>query len=207
MVQDNNRVPLHNRTQFKVSTMSSSASPSTVFRVADLQQNRPTTFDLRPNSQELSALAEALELSSLRKVVFSGEIRAHGKSDWELVGKLGATAVQPCVVTLEPVTTRIDEPVERRFLARMPDLDDDDEEEVEMPEDENAEPLDSHIDVNAILHEALALNLPQFPRAEGAELKDAVFTEAGKKAMTDEDARPFAGLAALRDQLGSKEDE
>ncbi len=207
MVQDDNRVPPRNRPQFKVSTMSSSASSSTVFRVADLRQNRPTSFDLRPNAQELTALAEALELTALRKVAFTGEIRAHGKNDWELVGKLGATAVQPCVVTLDPVTTRIDEPVERRFLAHMPDLSGDEEEEVEMPEDENAEPLESHIDVGAILHEALALNLPQFPRAEGAELKDAVFTEAGKKAMTDEDARPFAGLAALRDQLGSKEDE
>ncbi|MFY0660047.1 MAG: DUF177 domain-containing protein [Shimia sp.] len=186
--------------------MSSSASPSSTFRVADLRQNRPTGFDLRPNTQELGALADALGLTTLRKVVFTGEIRAYGKNDWELVGVLGATVVQPCVVTLESVTTRIDEKIERRFLAQMPELPDDDE-EVEMPEDENSEPLETHIDVEAILHEALALNIPQFPRADGAELQEAVFTEAGKKAMTDEDVRPFAGLAALRDQLGSKEDE
>ncbi len=147
-----------------------------------------------------------LGLTALRKVVFTGEIRGHGKDDWELIGSLGATVVQPCVVTLEPVTTRIDEKVERRFLAQMPELSEDDE-EVEMPEDENSEPLGTHIDLAAILHETLALYIPQFPRAEGAELQDAVFTEAGKKAMTDEDVRPFAGLAALRDQLGSKEDE
>ncbi|WP_299424639.1 DUF177 domain-containing protein [uncultured Shimia sp.] len=186
--------------------MSSSASPTSTFRVADLRQNRPTGFDLRPNAKELGALADALGLTTLRKVVFTGEIRAYGKNDWELVGALGATVVQPCVVTLEPVTTRIDEKIERRFLAQMPELPDDDE-EIEMPEDENSEPLETHIDVEAILHEALALNIPQFPRADGAELQEAVFTEAGKKAMTDEDVRPFAGLAALRDQLGSKEDE
>ncbi|WP_283426421.1 YceD family protein [Shimia sagamensis] len=187
--------------------MSPSASSSTVFRVADLQQNRPTSFELRPSPKELTALAEALSLSTVRKVVFAGEIRAHGKSDWELVAKLGATVVQPCVVTLDPVTTRVEDKIERRFVAHLPDPDGDEEEEIEMPEDENAERLETHIDVHAILHEALALNIPQFPRAQGAELKDAVFTEAGKKAMTDEDARPFSGLAALRDQLGSKEDE
>ncbi len=187
--------------------MSSSASSENIFRVADLRQNRPTPFELRPDAKLLSSLSDALDLTSLRKVAFSGEIRAHGKSDWELVGNLGATVVQPCVVTLAPVTTRIDVSVERRFLAQMPDLGNEEDEEIEMPDDENAEPLETHIDVNAVLHEALALNIPQFPRADDAELKEAVFTEAGKKAMTDEDARPFAGLAALRDQLGSKEDE
>lgn len=206
MVQDDNRVPNTNRPKSEVRNMSLSASSSTVFRVADLQQNRPTPFELRPGPKDLAALADALSLSAVRKVVFAGEIRAHGKSDWELIAKLGATVVQPCVVTLEPVTTRVEDKIERRFVAYLPDPDSD-EEEVEMPEDENAERLESHIDVNAILHEALALNIPQFPRAQGAELKDAVFTEAGKKAMTDEDARPFSGLAALRDQLGSKEDE
>lgn len=185
--------------------MPNSAPAPSTFRVSDLLQNRPTEFDLKLSAPQSTALCEALDLSALRKVSFRGEIRAHGKNDWELVGQMGATVIQPCVVTLDPVTTRIDTAVERRFLAQMPELDED--EEVEMPEDENAEPLDTHIDVAAVLHEALALNVPQFPRSEGAELQEAVFTEAGKKAMTDEDARPFAGLAALRDQLGSKEDE
>lgn len=185
--------------------MSTSASSPSQFRVADLAQNRPTPFELRPSAAALQAIAAELQVPTLRKVAFTGEIRAHGKSDWELIGHLGATVVQPCVVSLDPVTTRIEESVERRFLAKMPDLGE--EEEVEMPEDENAEPLPSVIDLSVVLLEALALNIPQFPRAEGAELAQAAFTEAGKKAMTDEDARPFAGLAALRDQLSPKEDE
>ncbi len=179
-------------------------SPST-YRVADLPQNRPTEFDLKPSADELTAMAEELAVSGLRKVRFVGTIHAHGKSDWELTGKLGATVVQPCVVTLDAVTSRIEEHIERRYLSQMPELGED--EEVEMPEDENAEPLGNQIDVAAVLLEALALNIPQFPRSEGAELQQAVFTEAGKKAMTDEDARPFAGLAALRDQLSDKDDE
>ncbi|MGB1722615.1 MAG: DUF177 domain-containing protein, partial [Paracoccaceae bacterium] len=43
------------------------------------------------------------------------------------------------------------------------------------------------------------------PRAHGADLGEAVFTEPGKAAMRDEDTRPFAGLAALREQLEDKE--
>ena len=49
--------------------------------------------------------------------------------------------------------------------------------------------------------EALALALPDFPRAEGVELGPAVFTEPGATPMTDEAAKPLAGLADLRDRL------
>lgn len=182
-------------------------APSTItFRVADLPQNRPTPFELRPDADTLATLAKELELNSIKKLVFSGEIHTHGENDWELVGRLGATVSQPCVVSLEPVNTRIDEQIERRFLAHMPAIITEDD-EVEMPEDEDAEPLNSEINVLLVMREALALNIPQFPRAEGAELKESVFTEAGKKAMTDEDARPFAGLAALRDSLSDKDSE
>lgn len=186
--------------------MSQTSSTSFSFRVADLPQNRPTPFEIRPNAETLSQIAKDLDLTALKKLTFNGQIHAVGENDWELVAALGATVVQPCVVTLEPVTTRVDERIERRFLAQMPELVAEDD-EIEMPEDENAEPLGSTIDIFAVMQEALALNVPQFPRAEGAMLKDAVFTESGKKAMTDEDARPFAGLAALRDQLSAKDDE
>ena len=49
--------------------------------------------------------------------------------------------------------------------------------------------------------EALSLAIPLYPRAEDATLGEAVFTEPGKQAMTDEDAKPFAGLASLRESL------
>ena len=185
--------------------MTQSPETPSIFAVRDLAQNRATPVHLRPAKPQLAEMAADLDLIELRKLSFSATIQAIGHSDWQLTGTLGATVVQPCVVTLAPVTTRIDVPVERRYLATMPDLGDD--EEIEMPEDENAEALGHTIDVAQVMHEALALNLPLFPRAEGAELGDAVFTEPGKKAMTEEDARPFAGLAALRDKLGTQDDE
>ena len=113
-------------------------------------------------------------------------------------GQLGATVVQPCVVTLAPVVTRIEEPVGRSFVAGWEPPQGD---EVELPEDVDTEPLGTAIDLGAIMVEALALALPAWPRAEGADLDEAVFTEPGKAPMTDDDAKPFAGLAALRDKL------
>lgn len=169
-----------------------------VLRVSDLPQNRATPFSIRPDSTELGDIARELGLDGLRKLSFSGQVQAEGKRDWLLTGMLGATVVQPCVVTLEPVTTRIDTEVRRLFLA---DWLDPDEEEAEMPEDDESEPLHSVIDLGTVMAEALALALPVYPRKEGVELGEAVFAAPGKKAMTDEETRPFAGLAALRDSL------
>lgn len=169
-----------------------------VLRVADLPQNSTTRFDLRPRAEALGALAAELDLLALRKLSFSGDLTASGTRDWELRATLGATVVQPCTVTLDPVTTRIDIPVRRLFVA---DWHEPEGAEVEMQGDDDSEPLGPEIDVTRIMTEALALALPLYPRKENADLEQANFTEPGKTAMTDEDAKPFAGLANLRDSL------
>ncbi|WP_170414043.1 YceD family protein [Ruegeria atlantica] len=175
---------------------------NTSLRVADLPQNAPTPFDLRPDNKGLEAIKTDLGLLGLRKLSFVGDVRAQGKRDWILSGKLGATVIQPCVVTLEPVTTRIDVPVSRVYMA---DWQDPDEPEFEIPEGDETEPLGAEIDPASVMVEALSLALPQYPRKDGAELEQADYTEPGKQTMTDEDAKPFAGLANLRDAL--KKDE
>lgn len=173
-------------------------SDTSALRVADLAQNAPTSFELRPNAPTCAALAAELGLIGLRKLRFAGQIAARGRRDWELTGTLGATVVQPCVVTLDPVTSRIDVDVRRLYVAALPEIE---EEEVEMPEDDTVEPLGSVIDPGAVMAEALALALPLYPRKDGVDLNEAVFSEPGVQPMTDEDARPFAGLANLRDSL------
>ncbi len=178
--------------------------PSTILRLSDLASRRATTFAIVPSADENSAIAAHLDLRGLRKLRFAGEIAPLGQTDWTLTGTLGATVTQDCVVTLDPVTTRIDEPVTRTYAA---DLVDPDGAEVEMPEDDTIEPLPTSVDVAAVMIEALSLALPDFPRAEGADLGSAQFAQPGATPMTDDDAKPFAGLAALRDSLTDTPDE
>ncbi|SFS57075.1 Uncharacterized ACR, COG1399 [Sulfitobacter marinus] len=178
--------------------MSRTPPTSTALRVADLPQNADTPFSLRPDADTLRQIAEELGLSAVRKLSFEGKLAASGKTDWQLDARLGATVVQPCVVTLEPVTTRIDVNITRFFTK---DYEQPDEPEAEMPEDDRSEPLKAWIDPAAVMIEALALEIPQYPRADGAELGQAVYAEPGVAPMTDEDARPFAGLAQLREKL------
>lgn len=181
-----------------MSAPTDSTSPGPVIRVADLAKGQTRAVLIEPGAEARAAIAGALGIDAVKKLRFEGRLEPLGKRDWQLTGTLGATVVQPCVVTLAPVTTRIDTDLRREWLADWQEPTGD---EVELPEDVDADPLGAEIDLGAVIVEALALALPDFPRAEGVELGEAVFTEPGQPAMRDEDARPFAGLAALRDKL------
>ena len=172
---------------------------SHIVRLGDLPGRKSTSFDLAPEPEVLRAIAAELDLIAIRKLRLKGERTPMGRTDWRLTAHLGATVTQPCIVTLAPVVTRLEEDVTRVFVAELPDLPAGTE--VEMPEDDNIEPLTATIDLGAVMVEALALALPPYPREDGAELPETVITEPGAEPLTDEAARPFAGLKGLRDKL------
>ncbi|WP_413719789.1 YceD family protein [Silicimonas sp. MF1-12-2] len=176
---------------------------ATTVRARDITRPRP--FTLTPDADTRAALAAELGILAIRKLSFRGELLPDGPGDLRLVADLGATVVQPCVVTLEPVTTRIDERIARHYVSEMPDIPEGDE--VEMPEDDTMEPLPRDIDLTEVMVEALALALPPWPRAEGVDAVALSVTEPGKQAMTDDDAKPFAALKSLRGKLEGDEGE
>jgi uncharacterized metal-binding protein YceD (DUF177 family) len=155
-------------------------------------------FDITPEAAEAASLARLMGATAVRKLRFRGSLTPLAPRGWALDATLGATVVQPCVVTLEPVTTRIDADVHRRFLPTageaVGELVFDPE-----GEDDEVEPLGERIDLGLIATEALALALPAYPRSPGAELRAA---DAGE-AAGDDVVKPFAALAALRDKLGN----
>lgn len=178
--------------------------PSHIVRFAELPTRKRSHFTIEPDAAARAALAQTLGILTLRKIRFEGEMIPLGKHDWRIDAHLGATVQQACVVTLEPVTTRIEEDVRRTYTAQF---DIPEAAEIEIPEDDTTDPLPETLDLIEVMLEALALALPPYPRKNGAEVGASVFTEPGKAAMTDEDARPFAGLAALRDSLENKGDD
>lgn len=172
---------------------------SRVIEFAPLRDRERFDFDIAPDPAEAAALARLMGANAVRKLRFRGRLTALPRG-WRLDATLGATVVQPCVVTLEPVTTRIDQPVRRRFLpvagGAGPELvlgpDDDDE----------VEPLGERIDLGLVATEALALALPPYPRKPGATLVAADFPGRGAGTGDDGEVKPFAALATLRDKLG-----
>lgn len=165
-------------------------------RVVDLGRagERELPFDIGPDAAEAAALAELLGARAVRKLRFHGRLVPLPAAGWLLEGSLGATVVQTCVITLDPVVTRINQRVRRRFLPD--DAPRRHEMVVDPEEDDDTEPLAEHVDLGLVAVEALTLALPPYPRKPGATLDDLPAREGDDSAV-----RPFAGLAALKHRL------
>jgi uncharacterized metal-binding protein YceD (DUF177 family) len=163
--------------------------------VRHLPARKVTRFDLTPDEGTRAALAAHAGLLALPFLRFKGEVQPKGRHDLRLEAVLEAVVVQPCSVTLAPVTTRLSESVERRYLA---DYAEPGGEEVELDGNDSDEPLPEVIDAGQVATEALILALPLYPRAPGAHLGEAAFAPPGAEPLRDDAVRPFAGLAGLR---------
>ena len=69
-------------------------------RLADLPQRKASWFDVTANDSALNELADALQITSVRKARFKGSMTPVAGRDWQLSAQLGATVVQPCSVSL-----------------------------------------------------------------------------------------------------------
>ena len=177
-------------------TIPNSPASSRFARLRDLDE---FDFDIAPTAAEAAALARLLGAQAVRKLRFAGRLTPLPRGGWQLDGQLGATVVQTCVVTLEPVTTRIDQPVRRSFLPQeapphAAEL------VVSPDEDDEIEPLGDRIDLGLVATEALALALPAYPRKPGATFGPAS-AGGGIPAIDESELKPFAALAALRGKL------
>ncbi|MGK7653041.1 MULTISPECIES: YceD family protein [unclassified Roseovarius] len=180
--------------------MTEKTENTNVLHLAQMAMNRPHPFRIAPDAPTMARMADDLGILALKKAVFEGAMHPDDGENWRLEARLGATVVQSCVVTLDPVTTRIEEPVIRKFRRDWPGVDTE-QEEVEMPEDETIDPLTDRIDLGEMMQEAIALALPPYPRSTGQELGTARYAPPGVTPLTDADAKPFAALAKLKEQL------
>ena len=137
----------------------------------------------------LAGVRAVSEVSAVFDVVREG-VNVH------VTGRVRARVGQTCVVTLEPLETVVDEPIELTFApptaagtpaATGPDR--------ASPEEEPPEPLTgSAIDLGAIATEFLILAIDPYPRKEGAAF--------APPPVEDDTPHPFAALAALKKRPG-----
>lgn len=109
-------------------------------------------------------------------------------------GRLDGQVIQACVVTEEPLPVTVSEDFALRFLPEPEEM----AEEVEIDADEcdTVFYTGSAIDLGEAAAETLLLSLDPFPRSANAEAK---LKEAG--VLSEGEAGPFGGLAALKDKL------
>lgn len=184
----------------KTHSAQNAASPSHhLIETAELSKSKVTQFKYTASAQEMTHIADNLGVSDIAKLRFDGKITPKGKRDFRLTGTLGVTVTQACGVTLEPVRTRIDDTVERIFVAQWHEEMTDEEREI--PDDDRLEPLGDLINLLNIAAEHIALVIPAFPRKEGLDDFEITAAPDGARPLDDAAMKPFASLAALKSKL------
>ena len=150
----------------------------------------------------MAALAADLNLIALRRVQFAVALIPKCDAEWKLNGHLKATVVQPCRVSLAPVTTHIDETVVRRYVAdahEVREIYEDADENTPPPADDRhatSAPFAGTLDTHAVMEESLTLAIPPFPRsANTAPLHVSACPPSAS--LERPESSPFAKLAAL----------
>lgn len=156
-------------------------------------RNVPETgrhVDLVADDNTRAALAQSMGLRALPRLAATFDVRRHGRDGLHVVGRVSAMVGQVCVVTLEPIDSEVDEPVDLVFKpAAEPEM----TEEIasEVADDGAPEPLvGGVVDLGVVATEFLTLGIDPYPRKPGEEFTTPV--------TGDDSAHPFAALAALK---------
>lgn len=123
---------------------------------------------LAPDAAARAKIARSLDLASLEAFVAELSVRPADNAGYRLSGRVRASAVQTCGITLEPLPVEIDQ----TFSVDLVEMIDEPEtDEVDVSVDDDAPDLieDGRIDLGQYAVEQLALNLDPFPRKPGAE--------------------------------------
>ena len=143
-----------------------------------------------PTREAVASLAGVVGLPRLQA---SFELTRHGGDGLRAVGTVSAVVDQTCIVTLEPIQSAIEEPIDLVFTPQPEGAtaDADPQGALLIDAAEPPEPLhDGVVDLGAIATEFLLLGIDPYPRKP-----DAVFDAPPSG---DPGAGPFAALAALK---------
>lgn len=142
------------------------------------------------DAAEREALARRLGLLALERFAVSAKLRLGAGDLIRAKVTLDADVLQSCVVTLEPVASRVFEAFEATFAGGV-DAAEEPEVEVDCGGEDPPEPIvDGRLELGELATQHLSLALDPYPRRPGAGLT------AGEK-ETDDGARPFAVLSKL----------
>ena len=177
---------------------------SRILKVSKLTNTADYMFDEVPTEDETTEMAKLFDVISIRKMRFQGRISPFEDEGWLLEGRLGATITQNCVITLERVRTRIDLDIRRVFVPMAEPSEN--EVSLDASHDDELEPLGKEIDLGLVAIETLALAIPEYPRVEGAELRERSFAPPGAADISEEEPKPFADLAALKEKLSNPDE-
>ncbi|WP_411035266.1 YceD family protein [Shinella sp. BYT-45] len=171
---------------------------SYLVKVGHISAN-PVEVTISADAGERAGLAELWSVLEVKALSATFQVMRWKRDGVRLKGRVAADIVQACVVTLEPVESHIDEPVEVVFvpegskLARLPVATDNGEMLLD-PDGPDAPEIfaGDSIDAGEVAAEHVALAIDPYPRKP-----DAAFS--GHVESTDKDDRKPSPFAVLKD--------
>jgi uncharacterized metal-binding protein YceD (DUF177 family) len=158
------------------------------------------TEEISAEPGERAALARRFGLLSLDRLSATLRLeRAGARNLVRIAGRLAAEVTQACVVTLEPVSARLEKDFTLLYdldAAAQGEAEGAREVIVEPEAEEPPEPVGQHgIDLGEAVAQQLAIALDPYPRAPGAALPEEPRAGAGGARAAE---GPFAALESLK---------
>jgi len=159
-----------------------------------------TNFKVEFSEQQLSKIAEKLDLVTISSFASSGQLIPLTHNKVRMTAKISADVVQACSISLKDVSDHIEEEFAILFMPEENIPSSEEEMDIDL-EEEDIEPLpDDVIDVSEHVLQQLSLSLNPYPRYEGAK-----GDELGVEILQENDTRleankknPFAVLKSLQ---------
>jgi uncharacterized metal-binding protein YceD (DUF177 family) len=148
-------------------------------------------LDLVADEATRTAVAAAAGVRGLSRLSATFDVDRQG-GGLKVTGEVAAVVDQTCVVTLEPMTSEVREPIDIAFVPpRSDERADETEEELDPVAADEPEPLvDGIVDLGVAATEFLLLAIDPYPRRPGMVFEPPKVEDSG--------ANPFAALAALK---------
>ncbi len=158
----------------------------------------PATFTVTASEAECAALASEAGLKAIEAFSAAFDIVRDGQDGFRVTGTVRAQIRQTCVVSLDDISSRVEEPIDVVFLpeaevARMAaerGAEPAHRDEEETPDDLPDPIVGNRIDLGALAAEVMILGLDPYPRKPGV-----VFAEPEPPSAAE--VSPFAALKQL----------
>lgn len=183
---------MKNRSQRPRDARTARRSPKSPWSVPLSLHDVPETgrrIELAAEPHSRAAVAALAGLRDLPRLEAAFEVTRYGRAGLRVTGRVSATAGQVCVVTLEPMQSEVDAPVDLVFAPPPAGSADVAAAEIEVAEGAPEPLVGGMVDLGALATEFLILALDPHPRKPGAAFAGPSEDAAG---------HPFAALAALK---------
>jgi hypothetical protein len=179
--------------------MTNEADAAVLSRVLKIDEVKDGAHgEIAATEGEMQAIARMLDLVALDRLTLAYRFNQIDGGRLRMTGTLRAKATQSCVVSLDPVETALDLPVEVEFWPAA--LVDEFKRGAEdcgshgVP-DWPESVVDGKIDLGQVIYETLATALDPYPKKAGASFE---WSQDPAERPETEKSGPFAALAALK---------